>query len=149
MLATALSICGLLTVVPLVLMALRKERGKRLTLRRYAFIPILFGACLFLTVGFWHYTREVAIHDAKDQAALELGSEDRWPEVWEEEEFRDTFWAGLYENDQSEMLQLGVEGVMLIALGAWVAYKDQEQFDELNERLDKIEAKIDRALGES
>lgn len=136
-LTLSLLVVAAATVVPLCFLALRPGRGadgKRLaTLRRYAFMPILFGLMGAFLVGFWHYEREVVRAEAQEHG-----------QPFSEGDFRDRFWSGVFENNQSEMFQLGVEAAMLIALGKWIAYKDDERFDEL-----KAELRASRGESES
>ncbi len=95
--------------------------------RRWGAIVILVIMWAASTFGFWYFERQVEQHDAEDHQT-----------EFSEDEFRDRFWAGTFENLQSEWAQLAVQGGLFIGAGAYVFLKQKEDIKRLETKIDRL-----------
>ena len=89
---------------------------------------LLLAMALVSTVLFWHFHREVKISEAEEH---------KQPFV--EEDFRESFWDGFYENHQSEYFQLFFQ---FLIMGAGAAYLARSHDHDMK----RIEMKVDEVL---
>lgn len=74
---------------------------------------------------------------------IEHGSQFSWSEYWP------TFWAATMENWQSEWAQLIVQGYLMHYYADRLFYKEEELQHKILDSNKRLEAKLDRVLGES
>lgn len=98
-------------------------------LRRYGFGLILLALFLGSVAAYADAKQTVCGYDA-----------DQHGQPYDPVECRAEFWDGFWENQQSEMAQLLVQFLGMVAFARWITYRAEEQTD-------RLEAKVDRLLG--
>jgi hypothetical protein len=91
---------------------------------------------VFLAISlqqYWHWQRIVELHQARSHG-----------EPFVEHEFRATFWAGLFENLQSEWAQLLGQAILLLSPLAMVMWRAEQTADKQD--VERLEGKLDRTL---
>lgn len=115
--------------------------------RKYGFGIILFVLMLASVLAFAETNEAESRHEAQQECELRslimTGGEDDsklpYTECLDPNEVDDRFWDGFWENTQSEYQQLFVQFLGLVAFARWVAYKQQEDLDEIKAKLDELE----------
>jgi len=107
--------------------------------RKYGFLVILLALWVGTTIGFWHQERAEDRERYSNQCELIVTFGGDCPPYRESDT---SFWAGFWENHQSEYAQLFVQGLLLIALANVFARKESE-----NTKNDVKEALREMGLG--
>lgn len=102
--------------------------------RRYGFL-ILLGAMSLVAIWAFSQTNETEVRKAAEtecqiKSLIETNGKSEtampWYECLDPGDESSRFWDGFWENHQSEYVQLFFQGLLLIALGSWIAYRDHE-----------------------
>lgn len=59
-------------------------------------------------------------------------------EAFDEDEFRTEYWAGYFENHQSEYAQLFFQALLIGALGSYLFKKEKEEILRLEQKVDAL-----------
>lgn len=86
---------------------------------------LLLAMTIVSAVFFWHYHREVKISEAEEHN-----------QPFVEEDFRNSYWNGFWENHQSEYAQLFFDFMIMGALANLIARKHQAEAIRLEAKLD-------------
>ncbi len=93
-------------------------------MKRWGVAVILLLLWVSCTALFWGYERQVVQHEAEDHQT-----------EFAEDEFRDEFWSGTFENLQSEWTQLFVQAVFVVGFASFLFKKSKEDMDRLEEKV--------------
>jgi hypothetical protein len=98
--------------------------------RWYGALLILLVMWVGTSLLYWTHLRDEVKHQAEEHG-----------QAFDEDEFRSQYWAGYFENHQSEYAQLFFQGLLIGALGSYLFKKEKED-------ILRIEAKVDALLRE-
>lgn len=106
-------------------------------LMRYGSMYVLLVLIILSDWGYYHYEKLVAIQEAQAHGE---------PFVYRE--FWNRWWSGMFENLQSEWKQLFVQAGLFASPLQYLMWRadqnaDKKDVEQLNAKLDRIEAKLD------
>lgn len=96
-------------------------------LKWYGGAYFLFAMTIISAVLFWHFHREVKIAEAEEHG-----------QPFVEEDFRNSYWDGFFENHQSEYAQLFFDFMIMGAFANIIARKHQAEAVRLEAKLDQL-----------
>lgn len=112
--------------------------GVRQYLRRWGALLILLGLWASSWIGHYHFERIDAKHDAEDHKV-----------EYVEDDFRAEWWAGTFENLQSEWAQLFVQGALIVGAARIMFRKSVEDMDEVQRKIDDARIGMIREIREA
>ena len=95
--------------------------------RWYGVLVIFAVMWLGTSMVYWSQLRDQAVHEAQEHG-----------QEFKEDEFRTEFWAGFFENHQSEYAQLFFQGLFIGAMGVVLFKKEKEDILRIEQKLDRL-----------
>ena len=114
--------------------------------RKYGFAYLLLFLFIGAVTGYYnqHWAYERSEYQTQCEFLHAQDPQAQCPEV-QPADVRTSFWDGIWENNQSEMVQLLIQFLGMVAFARWVAYKEQETDDEIKAMLMDIQERLPSA----
>ncbi len=96
-------------------------------LRWYGVIVVFLVMWVGSSFIYWSQLRDQVKQDAQEHG-----------QEYKEDEFRTEYWAGYFENHQSEYAQLFFQALLIGALGAFLFKKEKEEVLRLDQKIDEL-----------
>jgi hypothetical protein len=93
----------------------------------YGVLVIFLAMWLGTSFVYWNQLRDQAVHEAQQHQ-----------QPFDESEFRTEYWAGYFENHQSEYAQLFFQALLIGALGTYIFKKEKEELIRIEQKLDAV-----------